>query len=140
MQTNNKMNFFNPLMNQNFNYAQYQQMLQQQMMQFQQAMQQQDMMMRQQMENMQKEQNQISSITVGFRGSRDESPTWVQCKKKERVADIIEKYRNLSKNSNSTIEFIFNAKLLSPVLTIEEAGLINNSIIFVVETKGIRGG
>ena len=64
MFNSNNMNFFNPLINPNFNYNQYQQILQQQMMQFQQAIQQQDMIMRQQMENIQNEQNQIDKIDV----------------------------------------------------------------------------
>ena len=67
MFNNNNMNFFNPLINPNLNYNQYQKILQQQMMQFQQAIQQQDMIMRQQMENIQNEQNQNSIIDVYFR-------------------------------------------------------------------------
>ena len=68
MFNSNNMNFFNPLINPNFNYNQYQQILQQQMMQFQQAIQQQDMIMRQQMENIQNEQNQIGKIDVFSQG------------------------------------------------------------------------
>ena len=37
-------------------------------------------------------------------------------------------------------KFIYNAKALYPDLTVEESGLTDNSNIFVVETKGIRGG
>ena len=36
-------------------------------------------------------------------------------------------------------KFIFNAKLLNQDLSVAEAGLHNNSNIFVVATKGIKG-
>ena len=139
MFNSNNMNFFNPLINPNFNYNQYQQILQQQMMQFQQAIQQQDMIMRQQMENIQNEQNQNSIIDVYFRNG-DDSPILVQCSLKDKCADIIQKYKNLSKKKSDSEKFIFNAKALHPSLTVEEAGLTHNSNIFVVETKGVRGG
>ncbi len=37
-------------------------------------------------------------------------------------------------------KFIFNAMALSPSLSAAEAGLSNDANIFVVATKGIRGG
>ena len=136
---NNMNNFFNPLLNPNFNYNQYQQILQQQMMQFQQAMQQQEMIMRQQMENFQKEQNQNLEIIVIFRRGNDR-PIKIRCSLKDKCSDIIQKYKNLVTKKSDTEKFVFNAKTLYPSLTAEEAGIINNSDIFVVETKGIRGG
>ena len=109
------------------------------MIQFQQAIQQQDMIMRQQMENIQNEQNQICKIDVYFRNG-DNSPIWVQWSLRDKCADIIQKYKNLSKKKSDSEKFIFNAKALHPSLSVEEAGLTNNSNIFVVETKGVRGG
>jgi len=136
---NNMNNFFNPLLNPNFNYNQYQQILQQQMMQFQQAMQQQEMIMRQQMENIQKIQNQNSEISVIFRRDR-ENPIMIQCSLKDKCSDIIQKYKNLAMVESDTLKFIFNARPLHPDVTVEEAGITNDANIFVVETKGIRGG
>ena len=37
-------------------------------------------------------------------------------------------------------KFIFNGFALNPDLTAVEAGLHNNATIYVVATKGIRGG
>ncbi len=136
---NNMNNFFNPLLNPNFNYNQYQQILQQQMMQFQQAMQQQEMIMRQQMENFQKEQNQNLEIIVIFRRGNDR-PIKIRCSLKDKCSDIIQKYKNLAMVESDTLKFIFNAQALHPNLTVEEAGITNDANIFVVETKGIRGG
>ena len=136
---NNMNNFFNPLLNPNFNYNQYQQILQQQMMQFQQAMQQQEMIMRQQMENIQKIQNQNSEINVIFR--RDpENQIIIKCSLKDKCSDIIQKYKNLATKMSNTLKFIFNARPLHPNLTVEEAGITHNANVFVVETNGVRGG
>ena len=52
---------------------------------------------------------------------------------------ILEKYKNKSGDRNPEKKFIFNAKMLSPDLTLSEAGITNNSNIFVVSTKGIKG-
>ena len=139
MFNSNNMNFFNPLINPNFNYNQYQQILQQQMMQFQQAMQQQEMIMRQQMENFQKEQNQNNEISVFFHRGNG-GGIEIRCSLKDKCSDIIQKYKNLETKKSDTEKFIFNAKALHPSLTVEEAVLTHNSNIFVVETKGVRGG
>ena len=70
----------------------------------------------------------------------DDNQIWVQSSLKDKCADIIQKYKNLSKKKSDSEKFIFNAKALHPSLTVEEAGLTQNSNIFVVETKGVRGG
>ena len=43
-------------------------------------------------------------------------------------------------DNNEKEKLIFNAKVLNKSLTVEEAGLDNGAHIFVVETKGVRGG
>ncbi len=130
------MNFFNPMMNPNFvnNNNQFQQMIQQQLMQMQQMLLQPPM--NQQMENIQKIEDKI---TVKFRKDRAE-PIPVKCSLNNSISDIIKKYRKYSLDNEPEEKFIFNAKALSPSLTVAEAGLTNNSNIFVVETNGLRGG
>ena len=59
---------------------------------------------------------------------------------KDKCSDIFQKYKNLATKKSDTEKFVFNAKTLYPSLTAEEAGITNNASIFVVETKGIRGG
>jgi len=136
MGMNNNMNFFNPMMNPNFvnNNNQFQQLIQQQLMQMQQMLLQPPM--NQQMENIQKIEDKI---TVKFRKDRAE-PIPVKCSLNNSISDIIKKYRKYSLDNEPEEKFIFNAKALSPSLTVAEAGLTNNSNIFVVETNGLRGG
>ena len=58
----------------------------------------------------------------------------------DKVSDAIEKYRNDSNDRDQTKKFIFNAKPLHPSLKLIEAGITNNANVFVVVTKGIKGG
>ena len=128
-----------------------QQMIQQQMMQ-QQMMQQQ--MMQQQMMAAQADQAQQAAmqnilnqsntgISIIFRQSVYNNldkigPIMIHCFPDEEVSSIIEKYRNKSNDRDPNKKFIFNAKNLSPYLSVAEAGITNNSNIFVVKTKSIQ--
>ena len=141
---NNNNNFFNPMPNPMINdqmqqqMMQQQQMLQQQMMQ-QQIMQQQQMLQQQMMQQQMEKQNQY--IRVIFRQSGENSknipPITIQCKPFDSVSSIIEKYRNASGDKDPYKKFIFNAKNLNQALGLNEAGISNNSNIFVVSTRGI---
>ena len=64
----------------------------------------------------------------------------IQIEPEDKVSELIKKYRIISCDNDLTKRFIFNAKLLNYDLTIAEAGLSNNSSIFVVSTSGIKGG
>ena len=81
----------------------------------------------------------IENINVFFRlsGSAfiNKSPVMIQCLLTDKVSDIIVKYRNKSNNNDENVKFIFNAKELNKNLTVKEAGLLNNSNIFVVKTN-----
>ena len=84
-----------------------------------------------------------AGISVVFRPSGSSNnflkmaPTRVLCAPNEKVSSIIEKYRMQTGDYDPDKKFIFNAKNLRPSLTLAEAGLINNSVIFVVTTRGI---
>ena len=82
-------------------------------------------------------------INVIFRAAGNQTnntePIKIQCMPNDKVSDIIEKYKNKSGDRNPEKKFIFNAKMLSPNLTVSEAGIIDNSNIFVVSEKGIKG-
>ena len=140
----NNMNNFNPMMNQNFaiNNNQLQQLMQQQLMQMQQMMQQQqmqqEMQMNQQMNDFQKQEEISNNINLHFRKDLDNYS--VQCHLNEKISKVIERYRNMASDFKETEKFIFNAKALNPSLTVIEAGLNDGALIFVVETKGVRGG
>ena len=122
-----------------------QQMMQQQMMQ--QQMMQQQMMAAQQSQAQQEMQNILNNqinngISVIFRQSDDfpkKEPILIDgCYPDQQVSSIIEKYRIKSGDFDVDEKFIFNAKNLSPYLSFAEAGLSNNSNIFVVKTKRIK--
>ena len=82
--------------------------------------------------------NYNGGIEVNFRNQSISLK--IQCKPDEKVSDIIQRYRDKSGDNEPTKKFIFNAKALNPYLTVAEAGLANNFNIFVVSTKGIKGG
>ena len=137
-------------LNNNMNNIQMQQMMQQQMMQQQMMEQQMQQMMQQQMiqaqqkAEMQNILNKNTEFTVFFRLSGTTGPAslpiYVKCKNEDKVFKIIERYRERSNDKDPSKKFIFNAWPLNPDLTAAEAGLQNNANIFVVATKGIRGG
>ena len=59
----------------------------------------------------------------------------------EKVSDLITKFRNKAHDTELQHEkFIFNAKRLNMSLTVAEAGLSNNSIIYVINDKDLKGG
>ena len=64
----------------------------------------------------------------------------VKYKPEDKVSKIIERYRRQSGDKDLSKKFIFNAIALNPGLTAAEAGLRDNANIFVVATKGVRGG
>ena len=82
-------------------------------------------------------------INVNFRvsgsASQPISLVTVQCNPEEKVSDIIKKYRNKANDYDDSKKFIFNAKNLNPSLSLVEAGIKNNSNIFVCRIKGIKG-
>ena len=59
----------------------------------------------------------------------------VQCSLTDKVSDIIDKYRKKANSHNENALFIFNAKNLNKNLTVQEAGLVDNANVFVVEKK-----
>ena len=145
----NNQNNMNCNMNNNFQQMNHQQMIyeqQQQMMEqfpFQQNMMAQQLAMRQaQINNMLNSignDNNQKIIFVTFRASDIIAPVTVQCNPEEKVSDIIEKYRNKVNDYDDSKKFIFNSKNLNPSLSLVEAGIKNNSNIFVCRIKGIKG-
>ena len=149
MMDNNGMDMQQQMMQQQMIQQQMmqQQMMQQQQMLQQQMMQQQQMMAAQAAQAQQAEMKNIlnkpikTGMCVIFRqsGLPDDSPKnepifIYGCYPDQKVSSIIEQYRSKSGDYSSK-KFIFNAKNLSPLLTVAEAGISNNANIFVVKTK-----
>ena len=86
-----------------------------------------------------KEQNENSGINIIFRKQLN-PPIMIQCRKEDKVSDVIRKYRIESGDNDNKVKFIFNAMILNPLLTIEEAGMTENGNVFVVVTKDVKGG
>ena len=72
-------------------------------------------------------------------GGPQTAPVMVQCMPDDKVQSVIDRYRSKSGDNDPSKKFIFNAKNLSPSLTVAEAGIANNANIFVVTTKGVKG-
>ena len=68
----------------------------------------------------------------------DTNPIVIESFPDEKVSTIIEVYRNKSFDLEPNKKFLFNAKDLNPNLYLSEAGITNNSNIFVVKFEKIR--
>ena len=64
----------------------------------------------------------------------------VQCTLDDKVGEVIKRYRTKAEDNNPNEKFIYNAKKLNLNLTVRDAGLVNESKIFVMVTEGIVGG
>ena len=81
-------------------------------------------------------------INVFFRKNgtgENDPPLMIQCMPNEKVSELIKRYRTKSGDHEPTKKFIFNAKQLNVTLNCAEAGLTNDSNIFVVATKDVKG-
>ena len=58
-------------------------------------------------------------------------PIYVYCSSNEKISNLIKNYREKTENYNNTLRFEFNSQRLEPSMTIKEAGITFNSIIFV---------
>ena len=66
---------------------------------------------------------------------KDKNITVIKVREDEKVSDIIQKYKEKNSDFDENLKFIFNAKSLNTFLTATEAGLSNNSNIFVIRMK-----
>lgn len=82
-----------------------------------------------------------SEINVIFRKSGiNEDIIPIQCSLEDKVSYLINKYRVEADDFAKEKKFIFNAILLHESETIKEAGIGNNSIIYVTDNRGVKGG
>ena len=83
----------------------------------------------------------IISVCFELVFEENSSKVSVRCLLSEKVSEVIEKLRIKSgDNIPNNCRFIFNSKQLNESLTVAEAGLINQSIIFVVLRDKVKGG
>jgi hypothetical protein len=77
-------------------------------------------------------QSKMNNINIIFR-TENSIIIEIKCSPSHKVYEIIEEYRRISGDYSENTKFIFNAKSLVKGLTVAEAGLTNNSNIFVVK-------
>ena len=99
-------------------------------------------------DNQAQNNNNSNSINVKFRAGGLQRQTQqdgsdpgivIQCTLDEKLSVIVDRYKNKSLDDITDKKFVYNAKNLNLTLTAAEAGLINNSIIFVLNTKNVKG-
>ena len=99
-------------------------------------------------DNQAQNNNNSNSINVKFRAGGLQRQTQqdgsdpgivIQCTLDEKLSVIVDRYKNKSGDDITDKKFVYNAKNLNLTLTAAEAGLINNSIIFVLNTKNVKG-
>ena len=56
----------------------------------------------------------------------------ISCKSSEKISDIIEKYKKATSDKSSNLKFIFNAKKLNENFTVSESGLVDGSVIYII--------
>ena len=150
----NMNNNFQQMDNQPIVFEQQQQMMiaqQMALMQQQMMAQQQEAMRQEQMNNIlnniqnKNEKNYNKNFVLSLRFKQcwgdihqDKSLFAINCNFKDKVSDIIEKYRNKAKDYDENIDFIFNAKRLEPSYSVGESGLENNSQISVVRIGDLK--
>ena len=138
----NMNNNFQQMDNQPIVFEQQQQMMiaqQMALMQQQMMVQQQEAMRQEQMNNIlnniqnknEKNYNKNFVLSLWFKQCWGDIYK-INCNFKDKVSDIIEKYRNKAKDYDENIDFIFNAKRLEPSYSVGESGLKHNSRISVV--------
>ena len=90
-----------------------------------------------------KQKNEGSEILINFRRN---NPTFekqlikIYANPEDRVSTIIKKYRKKGNDYDEDRRFIFNARILHPSVSLREAGITNDSNVFVEVTRAMLGG
>ena len=70
-------------------------------------------------------------------------PIMVQCMPDEKVSELIKRYRERAKDDDPKkqfVQFVYGAKKLNPDLTVADAKIVDNALIFVNDIGGVKGG
>ena len=101
----------------------------------------QQQMMQQHLMAQQLQAQMMNIFNVYFRkyGEIKDNPVVIQCTPDQKVSEIIRKYRIATLSIDNPLEkFMFNGKKLNSELTVAEAGITNNSNIFIVNRISVR--
>ena len=109
------------------------------------------MMQQQQMSQLMKQMQEMNNnnqdqskehLNIIFRVSgkgAEALPLTIQCLSTEKVGTLIQRYKTKSGDDINKKKFIYNAKALNPLHTVEKANLTNNAIIHVIDTRDLEG-
>ena len=78
-------------------------------------------------------------ITVIFKNTISNENCVVDCKYSDKIAKIIEKYREKSNDYEENEKFIFNGRTLNPSLTVGQEKIVSKSIIKVIFLGNVKG-
>ena len=78
-------------------------------------------------------------INVIFLNGKLDNKISIQINSSEKVSTLIQKYRLKSGDSDIKKKFIYMAKALIPSLICKQAGLVNNAIVHVINTRYLEG-
>ena len=78
--------------------------------------------------------NEIKKINVKFIDDKNNEKT-LKCKPTEKTKKVFENYLNNSLFEIRNINFIYGNYLMNPILTLEQNGIVNNSIILAEPKK-----
>ena len=169
MNNQNNMMMNNPnnmMMNQMMNPAMMQQnqnmmnqlRMQQQMQQnmwnpqaMMQQQQQQNAILQSMIQQQQQNNNQVNTstnpnfITIRFKLQlrRDQNNEFsIHCTLNDKVSEVISRFRTKAQDVEDLKheKYIFNAKRLNETLTVAEAGMSNNSVVYVINDRDLEGG
>ena len=83
-------------------------------------------------------------LELVFRKNKDKDNTEftikIICKYDELVKDVIDRYCFKTNEKKRDLLFFFNSEKLKENITVRNATLINMSVIFVINARGIEGG
>ena len=169
MNNQNNMMMNNPnnmMMNQMMNPAMMQQnqnmmnqlLMQQQMQQnmwnpqaMMQQQQQQNAILQSMIQQQQQNNNQVNTstnpnfITIRFKLQlrRDQNNEFsIHCTLNDKISEVISRFRTKAQDVEDLKheKYIFNAKRLNETLTVAEAGMSNNSVVYVINDRDLEGG
>ena len=77
-------------------------------------------------------------ITITFKYGKKGEKILMQCGSDDIISDTIDRFRGYIGDIGNDKTFIFNEKPLNPDLTLSQAGISNESVIYIVPNKKIK--
>ena len=116
-----------------------------------QQQQQQNAILQSMIQQQQQNNNQVNTstnpnfITIRFKLQlrRDQNNEFsIHCTLNDKISEVISRFRTKAQDVEDLKheKYIFNAKRLNETLTVAEAGMSNNSVVYVINDRDLEGG